>query len=269
MSKLVRIKKHNGKTHVLKTYTVFGIKFDESKGWYEVDDDVAEYLASVKQVADGPDAEYSAPAFDIAESKQEALAIEEREKKIAQRRTADQANNAMRVNGRMRASRGASAGSNDLTSQEVTQFKQDVNLPPGLPRYAHDSTFKTQHPRPTAKQWDEEREDFEDLPGARLVRTGADGEPLLHNALTGEPDLDQVRRGRPAKPRGVVDASNKAHGEETYDQAEVDAENGVDEDQGEAGEHDEGLESEEGEGTEEGDDAKPSKRSSRRGGRRS
>lgn len=95
--KLVRLKPFNGKQHVLRTYNVFGIKFEEKKGWYEVDDDVAEYLAGVKQFQDGADADLSANAFDVVDSREEAEEIDEREKARAARNTAVNAERKVRV----------------------------------------------------------------------------------------------------------------------------------------------------------------------------
>jgi hypothetical protein len=95
--KLVRLKPHNGKNHKLQSYTCFGIKFVGTKGWYKVDDDVAEYVSQVKQVQEGTDAEYSAHAFDVVGTIEEAKAIEEREKKKVARATAENAHKATRV----------------------------------------------------------------------------------------------------------------------------------------------------------------------------
>jgi hypothetical protein len=77
--KYVRMKPYNGRNHIAKTYTVFGIKFETAKGWYKVDDGIAEYLSGVKQITDGPDAEYSATTFDIVDSLADAKKIEAKE----------------------------------------------------------------------------------------------------------------------------------------------------------------------------------------------
>ena len=88
MTMLARLKPYDGKKHVLRSYSVFGIQFKEARGWYAVEDDVAEYLKTVRQV-DTDD--YSAPAFDVC-TEAEAHEVDEREKKIAERRKAEAAN---------------------------------------------------------------------------------------------------------------------------------------------------------------------------------
>ncbi len=88
MTKLARLKPFDGKKHVLRSYSVFGIQFKEQRGWYRVDDDVAEYLKSVKQVETD---EYAAPAFDVC-TEEEAKHIDDTEKKQEERRKAEAAN---------------------------------------------------------------------------------------------------------------------------------------------------------------------------------
>ena len=81
--KLVRLKPYDPKKgHVLRRYTAFSIRFDEARGWYRVEDEVAEYLATVHQI---PGDEDSPLAFDV-HSAAEAQAIDEAEKKKAEER---------------------------------------------------------------------------------------------------------------------------------------------------------------------------------------
>lgn len=82
---------HNPRVHKLQSYTVFGIKFLEARGWYEVDDDVAAYLRTVKQVQDGPDAAFSADGFDVVDSLEAAKALDAQEKARVERALAEQA----------------------------------------------------------------------------------------------------------------------------------------------------------------------------------
>jgi len=78
MAKLVRLKPYDPKRgHVLRRYTAFGVRFDESRGWYRVSDEVAAYLAGVREQ---PGLDYTPLAFDVC-SEEEALALEAREKK--------------------------------------------------------------------------------------------------------------------------------------------------------------------------------------------
>lgn len=88
-----RLRPYNGKTTKLRTYTVFGIKFQEEKGWYEVDEDVAAYLQTVHQ-SDGENAQDTPKAFDVVPSLDAAKQIDasERAKREATvRATADRA----------------------------------------------------------------------------------------------------------------------------------------------------------------------------------
>ena len=83
MAKLVRLKPLDKKKgHVIHRYTAFQTTFEESKGWYRVPDHVAEYLATVHQLADDED---SPLAFDVC-TREEAQRIDAAEKKKAEER---------------------------------------------------------------------------------------------------------------------------------------------------------------------------------------
>ena len=83
MPKLIRIKPYDPKRgHLVRRYTVFSIRFDESRGWYRVADDVADYLAKVHQ---RPHDEDSPLVFDVC-TEDEAKALEEAERKKAEER---------------------------------------------------------------------------------------------------------------------------------------------------------------------------------------
>lgn len=83
MAKLVRLKPYDPKRgHVLRRYTAFGIRFDESRGWYRVSDEVAAYLAAVHEQ---PGLDYTPLAFDVC-TEEEALTLEAREKKEQEER---------------------------------------------------------------------------------------------------------------------------------------------------------------------------------------
>lgn len=89
----VRIKPHNPKKgHRLRRFLVFGLKFEEEKGWYKINRtvthggskvDVAGYLAEVRNSEMDED---SALAFDLVDTQAEALAIDAKEKKAAEKR---------------------------------------------------------------------------------------------------------------------------------------------------------------------------------------
>jgi len=74
---LVRLKPHDPRRgHVLRRYTYRGIKFQEERGWYRVEKDVAEYLRDVRQLATNPHAPL---AFDVC-TPDEAKALDSKEK---------------------------------------------------------------------------------------------------------------------------------------------------------------------------------------------
>jgi hypothetical protein len=83
MAKLVRLKPHDPKKgHVIRRYTAFSIRFEESRGWYRVADEVATYLATLHQK---PGDEDSPLAFDVC-TEEEAKRVEAAEKKKAEER---------------------------------------------------------------------------------------------------------------------------------------------------------------------------------------
>lgn len=108
----VRIKPHNPrKGYRLRRYLVFGMKFEEEKGWYRINSavnyggqqiDVAAYLGEVRNSEIDED---SALAFDIA-TEAEAKAIDAREKKAREKKASAAEPNA--------------SAAIDLTSNEVS-----------------------------------------------------------------------------------------------------------------------------------------------------
>ena len=74
---LVRLKPHDPRRgYKLRRYTYRGIKFQEERGWYRVDKDVADYLRDVRQV---PSDEHAPLAFDVCTA-DEAKALDSKEK---------------------------------------------------------------------------------------------------------------------------------------------------------------------------------------------
>ena len=70
---LVRLKPYDPRRgYVLRRYTYRGIKFHEERGWYRIDEDVADYLRTVRQV---PSDEHAPLAFDV-HTEAEAKALE-------------------------------------------------------------------------------------------------------------------------------------------------------------------------------------------------
>ncbi len=108
------------KLHKLKSYTVFGIKFLEERGWYEVDDDVAAYLKTVKQISEGGDADHSAFGFDVVDSLEDAQALDVSEKKKAERRLAVDAERVSRPASTRARRDGGALTTGDLAYPEQT-----------------------------------------------------------------------------------------------------------------------------------------------------
>jgi hypothetical protein len=82
---LVRLKQYDPRRgHVLRRYTYRGIKVHEERGWYRVNEDVAEHLRSVRQI---PSDEHSPLAFDVC-TEAEAKVLDANEKEAAATRTA-------------------------------------------------------------------------------------------------------------------------------------------------------------------------------------
>ncbi len=83
MAKLVRLKpydQHRG--HVLRRLHVHGTLFHEARGWYRVDDAVAEKLSAIRQRDNDPN---SPLAFDTC-SEEDAVEMDAVEKKAAEAR---------------------------------------------------------------------------------------------------------------------------------------------------------------------------------------
>lgn len=81
---LIRLKPFNRKKgHVLRRYTYRGLRFQESRGWTRVRQDIADYLEKVHQI---PGDEDSPLAFDV-HSESEAKAVDKKEAEDARART--------------------------------------------------------------------------------------------------------------------------------------------------------------------------------------
>lgn len=94
---LVRIKPYDPRRgNVCRTYTIHSMKFEESKGWYEVERELAEsMLAPAKQPPSGNISQELTPAlFDIME-KETAVAMERAEAKKKVVKAAAETPNAM------------------------------------------------------------------------------------------------------------------------------------------------------------------------------
>lgn len=89
---LARIKPFNPKRgNKVRTYTVYGIKFLEEKGWYRVNAKVAAYLEKVTRDGDPEGVEI----FDVC-TEEEAIALEAKDRKKAmERASVSEPNNAL------------------------------------------------------------------------------------------------------------------------------------------------------------------------------
>lgn len=118
-SVLVRLKPYDRKRkQVVRQYTIFGMRFKESRGWYEVDKEVARMLEPLQQPATGDTpADLMPKLFDIM-THDGAAALEE-----AQRRRQEERAKAIRPH-KMRATRTAKKAvtkrkSNDLSTDDL------------------------------------------------------------------------------------------------------------------------------------------------------
>jgi hypothetical protein len=82
---LVRLRPYDPRRgHRLRRYTYRGIKFQQERGWYRVNKDVADYLREVRQVFSD---EHAPLAFDVCTT-EEAKALDAKEKDDATARKA-------------------------------------------------------------------------------------------------------------------------------------------------------------------------------------
>jgi len=122
MSMLVRLKPINErKGFVVRTYMVEGARFYVDRGWYEVDDSLADKLSNLHQNYDDPD---SPPLFDVlSRSAAEALEQQEIDREANARASASRPATpagSRRVSTPGRARTGRAEGEGDLTSADVT-----------------------------------------------------------------------------------------------------------------------------------------------------
>lgn len=88
MTMLVRIKPYDKKKgYVLQRYNYAGILFDVRRGWYEVSEEIAKYLKTIRQVGGIEETPF---AFDVC-TKEEARTLDdtEREAALPKRMSAD------------------------------------------------------------------------------------------------------------------------------------------------------------------------------------
>lgn len=117
MAKLVRLKPYDPKRgHVLRRYTAFGVRFDETRGWYRVSDEVAQYVGKVRQQ---PGLDYTPLAFDVC-TEEEALALETREKREQEERAIASAPNVATAHD---VSAVAPRNNGDLTTADLPQAR--------------------------------------------------------------------------------------------------------------------------------------------------
>lgn len=122
--RLIRLKPINRKQgHVMRTYMVRSIKFQEEKGWYPVtDQSLLDYLRTVRQVHTDP---LSPLAFDIC-TPEEALALDRAEEEEPERRSAEallrrQAQAQAQAEAAKPTKRDAAASRGDLTTADLAK----------------------------------------------------------------------------------------------------------------------------------------------------
>lgn len=190
--KYARLKPWDGKKHLRRTYTCFGIKFLETRGWYKVDDDVAEYLATVVQIETDPE---SHPAFDIVDNEAAAKALVKSEELRKKAKIQAKLNPEDALHVQRRVDRANDRTRGDLTTKDLPT--------PGGPRVRKGDSFDEQD-----DTFPEPGQAFGDSRSARkppVVIDGADGTEDEVDAVAGEDAPDEV--ASPMATPAVSDAS--------------------------------------------------------------
>jgi hypothetical protein len=123
---LVRLKPYNPKRgYLLRRFTYRGIRFQEERGWYRVDEEIAKYLSDVRQVDSDLD---SSPAFDVC-TEEEARALEEKERREKrQRARVGEAINVNETAAEPRSPRSSPAGDDEDLDEEDASEKPSPDL---------------------------------------------------------------------------------------------------------------------------------------------
>jgi len=242
MAMLVRLKPINErKGFNVRTYMVEGARFYVDRGWYEVDDSLAERLSTLHQNYDDPD---SPPLFDVM-TRDAAEALEQSEidreanaRASASRPATAQGSRRVSTPGRARSNR---EGEGDLTSADVTGRRQLLDPDPDgdelinendegrAERYYHGPRNNPSH----KNKHQHEDDGTESAPDYDGTDSGADSGP--DNTLSSgnflsrdEPKNDEERNGRErvteiARVKAVADktrALEKIHRRDTADDRE-------------------------------------------------
>lgn len=195
--KFARLKPYNGKAHVLKSYTAFGIKFQEKNGWYQVEDDVAEYLKTCVQIQEDPT---STKAFDVVDTLEEAEEIDELEKKRAERAMAREARPTKRIH------QTTARTSGDLTTKDLPRVegRKKVNFDDEDGTFPEDG--KDMAPRAKRPENLRETEDTEPVQKSDEVDDEEDDEDEVEET---EADAPAKPSKAPPAPRGVGRSGGK------------------------------------------------------------
>jgi hypothetical protein len=111
---LARLKPYNPRRgHVLRSYTILGVRFKVERGWYEIDATLAARLRTIRQRSNDAD---SPDAFDVM-TKEEAVALEQREQEIEDKRAAP--NKPTRVRAARAAPKAADDDAGALTTRDL------------------------------------------------------------------------------------------------------------------------------------------------------
>jgi len=142
-TKLVRLKPYNPKRGcVIRRYTVYGFRFEETRGWYEVSGTVAAYLETIHQI---PTDENSPKAFDVCSPK-EAQVVEN-----AERKATDEKARASEPN--LAASPRVMSGSGDLTTADLRHEPEPEPEPETKPEKSEPKLEKTSpDPKPRSSK---------------------------------------------------------------------------------------------------------------------
>lgn len=94
--KFIRIKPYNKtRKQLTRRYVYGGVRFEENHGWYEVDDEIAEYLGKVRTFPEDPDSKL---IFDVSDREgAETIAREEYEEANPERKISEAVKGAQTV----------------------------------------------------------------------------------------------------------------------------------------------------------------------------
>lgn len=188
-TKFVRLKPYNKrKGFLMRRYSVRRKRFIHGR-WYEVPEQLAKYLDSVTATPEDPETPF---AFDVCDSREEAIALVKREKRAKRRQNADHDLTTLTTA--------------DLRGDEIREV--DLSEPEG-----DDDDGVTQRPRKRRGRRDEDNDEISEAEALKLLED--DDEPQrVHDTRTADPEQAPKRaaaakKKEAAEQRAKTAAANK------------------------------------------------------------